>query len=211
MPFIWIINIAFAGIPLLIIFLKYKKNIKDFFSDPAKNKLGILGMDAAGKTLFLCFLRGVPYHENMAKTAVNDEYKSFIFTTSSGDKINVDSGFDIPGMSDYRIKYHEIMDKSDMIFYFFDINRYFDEIDYQRECNSRFLYLNEYFEKKSEKKLLIFGSHLDKCKEDKNKVLENLRKLIREKPYKGLIEKITPINLTNKEELIKITDLIFKK
>ena len=94
----------------------------------------------------------------------------------------------------------------------FDISKYFSEINYQRECNSRFEDLHKFFTvNKSRKKLLLFATHLDKCKGKKDKILFNFKDLIKEKEYKSLIDKLYLINMLNYEELKQSVDKIFEK
>lgn len=209
LPLIWIISILFGGLPILLASRKFRKLIKNLFSDPKKNKLGILGMPMSGKTLFLSHLRKVPYVQK--GTGYNEKYDSFIFKTSSGKEIHIDSGFDIAGNDDVRSEYTSIMDNSDVIFYFFDISLYFTDINYRRNCNSRLLYLHNYFEKNKEKELVLFASHIDKCEMDRSKIITNFRKQIKDKSYKDLLGNTNFINLTDIKELTEIIDLIFEK
>jgi hypothetical protein len=90
----------------------------------------------------------------------------------------IEKGMDISGSNDDRIHYEKIMQDAHVIFYFFDISKYFSEINYQRECNSRFEDLHKFFTvNKSRKKLLLFATHLDKCKGKKDKILFNFKDL----------------------------------
>lgn len=210
LPLIWIISILVGGLPILLASRKFIENIKKIFKDPNRNKLGILGMPGSGKTLYLSHLRKVDYVVGK-ETAMQTPYSEFTYETNSGDTIHIEAGDDISGIHDNRIIYNSIMEKSDVIFYFFDISKYFKELDYERECNSRFLYLFDYFEKNKTNKLIVFASHLDKCEEKKSAIPSKFRNKIKNKTYNTLLEKTHFINLTSEKERIEITNLIFEK
>ena len=210
LPIFWIISILTGSLATFLASRKFAETIKNLFKDPNKNKLGILGMEGSGKTLYLCHLRNIEYlHKG---TDMNSEtYSKFTYKTNSGNIIHIEAGEDISGIDYNRMFYNSIMEKSDVIFYFFDISRYFTEIDYERECNSRFLYLFDYFEKNKTKKLIVFASHLDKCQEKKGEILSKFINMLKNKTYNKLLEKTHFINLTSEKELIEITNLIFEK
>ncbi|QNS41240.1 hypothetical protein H0S70_13065 [Chryseobacterium manosquense] len=209
LPLIWIISILTGGVAIFLASRKFAENIKNLFKDPNRNKLGILGMQGSGKTLYLCHLRKVEYEEK--NTDLHTPYSEFTYETNSGKIIHIEAGEDISGIDYNRMFYISIMEKSDVIFYFFDISRYFTELDYERECNSRFLYLFDYFEKNKTKKLIVFASHLDKCQEKKGTIPGKFRNMLKNKTYNKLLEKTHFINLTSEKELIEITNLIFEK
>ena len=181
LPLIWIISIVAGGISIFLASRKFSENIKNIFKDPNKNKLGILGMEGSGKTLYLCHLRKVEYVDK--NTEMNSPYSEFIYETDSGNTFHIKAGEDINGGEYNRMFYNSIMEKSDVIFYFFDINKYFTENDYERECNSRFLYLYNFFAKNKTKKIIVFASHVDKCKEKKWEILIKFRNMLKNKTY----------------------------
>ena len=188
-----------------------KKLIKNLFTDSTEYKLAILGMPGSGKTYFLNFLRNKKINVSET-TIISKPYDSFDYITRSDKKIVIEKGMDISGSNDDRIHYEKIMQDAHVIFYFFDISKYFSEINYQRECNSRFEDLHKFFTvNKSRKKLLLFATHLDKCKGKKDKILFNFKDLIKEKEYKSLIDKLYLINMLNYEELKQSVDKIFEK
>ena len=95
------------------------------FDDPKKNKLGILGMQGAGKTRFLSFLRNKIFIEGQTNRS---GYEEFTYQLSNGKKIFIKSGVDIGGGTMYRVDYNKIIDESDVILYFFDINNFIKEL-----------------------------------------------------------------------------------
>lgn len=200
-----------------------KDKLKNLFSKD-ENKLGIIGMQASGKTRFLSFLRDVEYVE---KNTSKEKYESFTYTTPSGKKILISEGTDIGGGNMYREMYENIISESDVIFYFFDIHKYLNDTQYMRECNSRFhsvaellcqseeieLKLTKDFEKvlkDKKKKIVFFATHKDQVGIDNEKLVEEFKTKLSSKIYRDLVDYTFPMDTRNKEELSKLTDEIFK-
>ena len=184
------------------------------FEDPKKNKLGILGMQQAGKTRFLDFLRNRPFMEGSSGRNSYPEFKYKLPIT--GKEITISSGKDLGGGAIYRGDYNSILDNNDVIVYFFDIDKYlkneldFDKIPYQRSCNSRFEHIYSNI-KISKKPTLIIATHKDKCRFSENEMKQELDALIKDKPYKDLLEEVQYVNLTNNEEVRGLVNKIFNK
>lgn len=178
--------------------------------DPEKNRLGILGMQWAGKTKFLSFLRGVPYVEK--QTSI-EHYKPF--TYRYGEKvIPIDAGLDIGGGNMFRGEYNRILENSNVIFYFFDISRYLNDdstegVSYRRACNSRIEHIHS-GKKGKNTSVVYIGTHIDKCKKDEAKVRSEFFKLIDDKYYYSDLKKTEFINLTNTNQLRNFINKVFK-
>ena len=190
-----------------------KDVLKDLWSDERRS-LGILGMQRSGKTRFLSFLRNTPYVE---KSTSRERYSKFVYKTKSGKNIKIEEGADIGGGQEFRADYAEIIGNSSVVFYFFDIKLYLDDIAYMRECNSRFLYIlhdigisSEEDYKKSNKKLIFFATHKDQMGLQDDKLREMLRKKLDKKKYKFITDITYFINTTDKRELEELADKIFK-
>lgn len=172
--------------------------------------LGILGMQASGKTSFLSFLKKQPYSNQQTHI---DEYEPFIYKTDNGKNIKITKGKDIGG-GEYLWKHHykEIIDSSDVIFYFFDIKKYLENIEYMRECNSRlhFLYREYNNDKNKKKRIILFATHKDQTNLKDNEILNQFINKIKDKEYEKLANKVEPINITDKVELKKVTDKTFE-
>lgn len=184
-----------------------------FFSvseDPEKNKLGILGMQGAGKTRFLSYLRGVPFFD---KGTEMEKYNSFIYK-SQGKVIHIDSGEDIGGGNLYRDEYDRIIKKSSVIFYFFDISKYLNDsiqegISYRRASNSRIEHISS-IDKFSKTNILIVGTHFDLCKNSQREVKSEFLKLNENKSYYSVLKQIELIDLTTNDQLKNFTNKVFK-
>lgn len=183
------------------------------FDDPKKNKLGVLGMQGSGKTRFLSFLRNIPFIEGETS---RKKYESFRYTLSNGKEISIDSGIDIGGGDFYRNEYDKILDKNDVILYFFDIGKYLrndktiDDVGYQRACNSRFEHVYSKVNK-TDKPVFIIASHTDKSGLSKQEMVKQFTSLIDNKKYKTIFKNMEFINLTNENEITKLRDELFKK
>lgn len=185
---------------------KLKKNLKSLFKDKNSKDLGILGMNASGKTVFLSFLQGKEYIEK--PTENEDKYEKFIYKSNSGRIFKISKGVDITGKNYKRIKYDSIMQDSNVIFYFFNINLYLNDVNYLRECNSRFqsVYQNVL---KNNKQLILFASHIDLIDKGTN-YIDEFERRIDNKPYNSIRDLLHPINLKDKIELKKLVDQIFE-
>lgn len=186
-----------------------------------RRSLGIIGMQQSGKTRFLSFLRNIQYVE---KSTAKERYSAFDFTTTSGKTIKISEGIDVGGGEQYRTDYKEIIEKNDVIFYFFDVEKYLrGDLNYERECNSRFDFIvrtligdkkndwkNILEKKESEKKLVVFATHKDKLNLKDEEILKRFGEKIKRKWYADLDNFTYPINTTDKEELKEVTDKIFK-
>jgi len=180
------------------------------FKKKARTKLGVLGMQAAGKTRFLSYLRNIPFVE---KETSKEEYKPFTYKYEKK-IIRIDTGFDIGGGNIFKDEYISIIRKSDIIFYFFDISKYLnnkavaENINYNRECNSRFELI--YSETTKIKTPVIFiGTHTDLCPKDINTTRKEFLNLIKDKSYYSSLKNLVTINLTNKNEITNFIDKIF--
>ena len=119
-PLLWFA----VGGPLWLAAFFAKDVLKDLWSE------GILGMQRSGKTRFLSFLKNIPYVD---KPTGRGKYLEFVYQTKSGKDIKIREGFDIGGGQEFRADYAKIIENSSVVFYFFDIKPYLDDIAYMRE------------------------------------------------------------------------------
>lgn len=184
-----------------------------FWDNPEKNKLGILGMQQAGKTRFLRFLQNKPFIEG---STGRDSYEQFEYKLSNGKVVTVMPGKDIGGGVLYWGGYNDIIDNTDLIIFFFDIDRYLrneldsDKILYQRSCNGRFEHIFSKT-KNSNKPVIVIATHKDKCSFPESVMKRKFDELIQKenKAYKEILKDIQYVDLTNKIEIQNISNLIF--
>lgn len=206
LPPFWI-WVAAVGVPAIFGLGRYA-----FFSegeDPDKNKLGVLGMKKAGKTKFLSFLRNVPYVE---KDTEIEPYKPFKYTHETK-VIHIDAGVDIGGGNLYRSEYNRIIEKSDVVFYFFDISKYlknspYETVGYRRACNSRLEHIYT-TGKEIKKHIVVVGTHIDKCKKREAKIKSEFLKLNDSKSYYSVLKNIEFTDLTDTSLLRSFINKVF--
>lgn len=146
---------------------QFQKALKKSKSNvPLSKGIAILGMKGAGKTTLLNILKNKPEEE--VNTTSYEQYCDFIYTKTNGNSVKIRGGFDIGGGSSYRQYYEDFIQKADVVFFLFDINRwkYFQED--RREIQSRLQFITE--KCKANKKLLItLLTHADYLKQDELK------------------------------------------
>lgn len=213
---VWVAIAAAGGIAAYF----GSKLLKDLWEGDRRS-LGIIGMQRSGKTRFLSFLRNIQYTE---KPTGKEKYSRFDFTTASGKVITILEGVDIGGGEQYRSDYKEIIEKNDVIFYFFDVEKYLKgDLSYERECNSRFDFVvralvgdkkndwkNILEPKDSKKKLVFFATHKDKLNLKDDEIIKRFGEKIKGKWYADLDNFTYPINTIDTNELKEVTDKIFK-
>lgn len=182
------------------------------WNDPKKNKLGILGTQGSGKTLFLSYLQNKLFIE---RSSGRDKYDEFQYELSNKRTITICSGFDIGGGDFYRDNYNEILIESDVILYFFNINKYLKNFQnpngtyYRRGCDSRFEHV--YSKTKDTKKnVVIIGTHRDLYDKTESELKSTFNTLISNKSYRELLKNIELVNLTNIQERGALANKIFK-
>lgn len=181
-----------------------------FSKDPEKNKLGVLGMQSAGKTRFLSHLRNITFRD---KGTQIEKYDPFIHKYD-GKVIHIDAGVDIGGGSMYRNEYNRIIKKSNVIFYFFDISKYLDDspyegVGYRRACNSRIEHINS-AGKELKNSIVVVGTHIDLCTKNEAKVKSEFLKLVKDKYYYSVLKNTELIDLTNTNQLNEFIKKVFK-
>lgn len=172
------------------------------------DKLAVLGMQGAGKTRFLCFLRGVPYVEQ--QTAY-EKYPEFSYKIDDKITIKIKSGYDIGGGKTYIREYDNLIKESKVILFMFNISRYlaYDQ-RYVRDTNSRLDLIKGYVDTE-EKNIVIIGTHKDLLNIDDNEIKRKFDELMNGKPYSDMVKNIFLVDLTDKADICTVTKEIFKK
>lgn len=121
---------------------------------------------------------------------------------------------DTGGGSIYRTDYDTVIDQSDVLLYFFDIDGYLKNIMdsdteyYQRSCNSRFEHI--YSRIMSEKiPVIIVATHKDKCGYPENEMKQKFDNLVQGKAYKPMLQDVQYVDLTSPAEIKNLVDKIF--
>tara|TARA_R110002126_G_C10483197_1_gene502143 strand:- start:3712 stop:4485 length:774 start_codon:yes stop_codon:yes gene_type:complete len=157
----------------------------------------IVGPSGSGKTTIYNFLKG---ENKTGETSVSD-YEQFEYIVNKTRTIIIRKGTDFGGGTGFINKYYHKMLKDlqvDYCFFVFNVNKYINEINYQRDVNAR---LDFIFRKNIlDKKLRLIGSFIDKFPSNKKDEIDSkIRELIKEKTYKSLFD-------TNFFSLLNLTD-----
>lgn len=170
-----------------------------------KRKLGIIGMKNSGKTTFLFNLGGI---KKIVSSTSTQNYEAFNYTTKSGIIVQIEKGRDIGGGKNYISDYKDIIGNNNVTFFFFDINRYLNEIEYSRDCNSRLSFIFPILENK---KFVLIGSHADQSKLIISELREQIIERTINKNYSKVFnENFFIENLTNANQFSNLIENLFK-
>lgn len=175
-----------------------------FVGNDKVNTLGVIGMKSSGKTTMLNNLRGI---KTVPQTTYKESYESFKFELNNGKTIFIDKGNDIGGSKNFMIEYKEIINKNEVILFFFNVSDYLTKTEYKRECNSRLEFINNDLKNK---KTAIIASHADVPNRSKIILEEEILNQVRDKKYSNLFNNgFYVVNLTNNEEFKELINKIF--
>ena len=100
-------------------------------------KLAVLGMKNAGKTRFYRFLQNKEYIEGYDEVTEISSIESFTYTCSNGSKIKIQKGYDYGGARDLiKAHYEDLLKDSDIVVFVFDLHRFLNDMEYQKDTNS---------------------------------------------------------------------------
>jgi GTPase SAR1 family protein len=169
-----------------------------------KRKLGVIGMRGSGKTTLLHKLGGV---EKVERETFIDNYEEFSYITQSGKTIYISKGKDIGGLKNYMSEYKSVVDESNVIFYFFDVNLYITNVEYRRECNSRLSFI---FPLLQGKRTVLLATHLDQSNLTKSQLRDSLMQFVTDKVYSNLFnQNFFILNLTDDKQFKDLISSLF--
>lgn len=177
-------------------------------------KLAVLGMKDAGKTRFYRFLQGKEYIEGVDEESGQNEIESFTYTCSNGSIIKIQKGYDYSGARDYvKTFYEDLLKDSDVVVFVFDLHKFLNDMEYQKETNSIASLINEMNYKKCN--IVKIASHKDEFdlpRQTINSIFTDFKYAIQGKRYWNAILgcNLFFADMRNKDELKIIADKIFK-
>lgn len=203
---IYIIAVAIFGGGTLIL-LKSRKT--------QGQRLAVLGMKDAGKTRFYRFLQGKEYIEGLDNETEQDDIESFTYSCSNGSKIKIQKGYDYGGGRDLiKTHYEDLLKASDIVVFVFDLHKFLNDLEYQKETNSIASLINEMNYKKCN--IVKIASHKDEFDLSKQKIksifIDDFKNAIQGKKYWDAILDFNFFfaDMRNNDELRTIADKIFK-
>lgn len=181
-----------------------------------KLKIAVIGPEEGGKTAFINLLKNGKVKDGPYRnTGMNEallEFEAFWSVENSVLRtdiaVNSEAGLwekikdfvpgeqhggkDIPGEEGLTSDYKKLLEGKDFSFFFFNIKRYFDEKNYQKDVNIRLDWLNYYVKPDD---LIVVATHIDQMNENINDISRKFRDLVKEKDFGNVLKNIKYINL----------------
>lgn len=173
--------------------------IKSIWKGRCKIYMTVLGMEGAGKTTWYDFLRG---ENRAAEGATSGGVEISEFTIPYKDDkgtrmVTIAKGLDISGAETMITEFYKAqIEKSDVIFFFFDVKKYLDNAEYQKDVHSRLDLIYDYimeFNKKTNDVYLI-ASHMGKVKDPK-KASKQVGDILSKKRYHVFVKQLIGIEM----------------
>lgn len=171
----------------------------------------LLGMPVAGKTSILRILQGVDYGEYKQTPGGGEPFRSFECVLSDDIRLGVSEGIDING-EDVNIRqyYEDLLNKCDTVLFIFNIYKYLNNREYEKNTNDRFDYIYKHISKQI-KELAFIGTHLDQFdKSEQRKVIDKFMDRIKWREYSDMFKCLMAIDATNAKHVKKEMCKIFK-
>lgn len=173
------------------------------FDDKDEKSICLLGMKGSGKTTFLNNLREI----NLTQRTENKKYDSFSLKLKNGKTIIIKKGEDIGGGKNFMTNYKPFIKESDIVLYFFHINKYIEDVEYMRECNSRLSFIKDDVDGKQ---TILIASHSDRSNRSENNLTNEIENIVRDKNYSNLFgNNFYVTNLTSKKDFDSLFEKIF--
>lgn len=165
-----------------------------------------LGMPVSGKSYLLAKLRNANYIEG---STYFDEFEQISFKVDDKN-IYIKTAKEYGGEVSLRGRYYEAINQSKYVFFLFDVNKYLSadkNYEYRRECNSRFSQLHQL----KAKHAYYLATHVDLVNKSDNEIKKELAKILINKEYKSIVERMLLINLTDEKQFEKFKKETFGK
>lgn len=173
-----------------------------------KNKIAVLGMPGAGKTTFYNMLQG----KHISTTPTYEEdIDSFVYKINGRD-VHFDKCKDIGGgESHINNWYLELIDRNEVVFFFFDVYKFLNESPYQQNTMARMDFVYETTKRVGGRETAMILTHLDSFPKSKfHEILPKVQKAIGNKEYQALFKRnVFCVDITREKEVKKIMEKLF--
>lgn len=173
-----------------------------------KNKIAVLGMKGAGKTTFYNILQGK--HISTTPT-FEDDIDPFV-SNINGRVVHFDKCKDIGGGKDHvRNWYSELINRNEVVFFFFDVYKFLNDSLYQQETMTIMDFVYETIKGAGDKETAMILTHLDSFPKSKfHEILPKVQKAIGNKEYQALFKRnVFCVDITREKEVKKIMEKLF--
>ena len=178
-------------------------------------KIGVVGPQKAGKTLFLNALNGI-WGTKPEQTIQFEKDETIEYRFDDGTTRTFKNCKDVPGSNSFiRTTYTEILEDSTDLLFFFNMKQYLENPDYERDVNARLDYIYEVRKSinKDDKSLpvTLILSYADQVKNVRKAFLAIQDKLSKKDYGKMCQNHMYPINMEKEDEVKKLIEKLFKK
>jgi GTPase SAR1 family protein len=168
--------------------------------------LAVLGMAGAGKTTFYNHLRNEWITEK-GGTGIRP-LNEFSVKLKDGKEIIIKKGQDVGGLESFIPQYESMMEKANIVLFFFDAYKYLTDIQYARYTNARIDFING---KMTDKKILRTVISYADMFSDRNQAITDIINSIGDKYDKFFFDPRNYyfVNLTDKREIQNLVNNLF--
>ena len=178
--------------------------------------MAILGMQQAGKTTILRYMKDLPFDSSYRPTD-KEPYEKFEWKV--GDR-KIKSGIDIGGGDEWvKENYPNLIKENEIIMFVFNAKLFWDSEKYRRITLAR---LDFVFEQIKESKdsiddfikdhFALIGTHADLITESPKSVVQKIQRDYQDKSYSKIFKNnFAILDLTSSEDFDKFIEKVFKK
>lgn len=128
-----------------------------------ERKLVILGMNQAGKTTMLNYLRGK--NNATPEGTSREDYQAYTYTSAGNIIYHIHASVDRGGKDEFVKQYPKDIEKANRIFFLFNVNLYLSDTTYRRSTHHRIFFINDMCKRyhSNNYRINLWGTFIDKA------------------------------------------------
>lgn len=154
-----------------------------------ERKLVILGMNQAGKTTMLNYLRGK--NNAIPEGTSREVYEAYTYTSADNITYHIHASVDRGGKDEFVKQYPKDIEKANRIFFLFNVNMYLSNITYRRDTNHRIFFINDMCKRyhSNDYKINLWGTFIDEAENPSQTKSAVKSLLLQERGFEEILDK----------------------